>query len=105
MTGKEEKKNDDKPFPFKIIQVYANGGGGLFVVDFDDRQAADRFGHDVQRQYRERTEGGASITYAVQHLPDEIRVIEGGDYTEHLVDDRRITPHLELLRWNSVSSS
>ena len=95
MTSKE----NDQIFPFQIIQVYANGGGALFVVDSDDKDAADTFGRYIQHQYRERTGGGASITYAVQHLPEELHVTEGGDDTEHLVDDPRIALHLELLRW------
>ena len=95
MTSKE----NDQIFPFQIIQVYANGGGGLFVVDSDDKDAADTFGRYLQHQYRERTGGGASITFAVQHLPEEIRITEGGDDMEHLADDPRIALHLELLRW------
>lgn len=49
-------------------KIYANGGSALFLVD---TAKAEQFGQAVQRRYRERTGGGASITYAVQPLPDK----------------------------------
>lgn len=47
--------------------IYANGGSALFLVD---TAKAEQLGQAVQKCYRERTGGGASITYAVQPLPD-----------------------------------
>ncbi len=47
-------------------QVYANGGSGLFLVD---TAKADGLGKAIQREYRVQTAGGATITYAVQHIP------------------------------------
>lgn len=49
-------------------KIYANGGSALFLVD---TTKAEQFGQAVQQQYRERTGGGASVTYAVQPLPDK----------------------------------
>lgn len=48
-------------------KIYANGGSALFLVD---TEKAELFGRTVQQRYRERTGNGASITYAVQPLPD-----------------------------------
>lgn len=47
--------------------IYANGGSALFLVD---TEKAELLGRDVQRLYRTSTGGGASITYAIQPLPD-----------------------------------
>jgi hypothetical protein len=55
---------------FSMEQVYANGGSGLFLVN-DDEKHAEEFGRAVQQKYREITRGGASITFAVQPLPDD----------------------------------
>lgn len=50
-----------------IERIYANGGSALFVVD---TEKAEALGQAVQRLYRKCTGGGASITYAIQPLPD-----------------------------------
>jgi hypothetical protein len=47
--------------------IFANGGAGLFEVDTDK---ADKFGERVQQALRKQTAGNATITYAVQELPD-----------------------------------
>jgi hypothetical protein len=49
--------------------IYAYGGSALFVVNVDANEAA-QIGRRVQRLYHEETGGGASITYAVQPVPD-----------------------------------
>lgn len=48
--------------------IYVNGGSGLFLIDAEQ---AKTFGQNVQRAYRDKTAGGASITYVVQPLPDD----------------------------------
>ena len=50
-------------------KVFANGGAGLFLIEGDEARA-EEYGQRIQREYRENTNGGASITYAVQELPD-----------------------------------
>lgn len=92
MTGKDKKE----PLPCKVIPVYANGGGGIFVVDADD---AAIFDADMQRKFQKWTGGGATIICVKQELPDEIKITEGGDDAEHLIDDPKIEPFLELIRW------
>ncbi|MBV9230776.1 MAG: hypothetical protein JOZ18_15820 [Chloroflexi bacterium] len=52
---------------FRAITIYANGGSALFLVDSDK---AEKLGKAVQQIYREKTGGGASITYAIQPIPD-----------------------------------
>jgi hypothetical protein len=52
-------------------RVYTNGGAGLFLIEAG-RLAAERFGEEVQQAYRQETEGGASITFAVEDIPDSV---------------------------------
>src|SRR6266700_1198819 len=52
---------------FGAIPIYAYGGSALFIVDSDQAEA---LGKAVQKLYHEETEGGASITYAIQAIPD-----------------------------------
>ncbi|GER82293.1 hypothetical protein KTAU_09310 [Thermogemmatispora aurantia] len=49
--------------------VYANGGSGLFLLAEDK---AEEFVRRVQARYREETQGGATVTGAVQRLPAEL---------------------------------
>src|SRR5260370_20734616 len=72
----------------KEIRSYANGGSGLFVLD---SQKAVDFGKTVQKEYRKQTVGGASITYAVQALPDDVDHNNIWDYP--------LENQLELLRY------
>ena len=95
MTGKEK----NKPLPFRVNPVYANGGGGLFVIESDNADDAENFERYIQREYRERTGEGASITYAVQKLPDDIKITRNDDIEGELVDDEKIESFLESLRW------
>jgi hypothetical protein len=52
---------------FGAIPIYAHGGSALFIVDSDQAEA---LGKAVQKLYHEETGGGASITYAIQEVPD-----------------------------------
>jgi len=47
--------------------IYANGGSALFLVDSGQ---AESLGKAVQELYHNNTGGGASITYAIQVIPD-----------------------------------
>ncbi|WP_069802938.1 Cas10/Cmr2 second palm domain-containing protein [Thermogemmatispora onikobensis] len=49
--------------------VYANGGSGLFLLAEDK---SEEFVRRVQARYREETQGGATVTGAVQRLPAEL---------------------------------
>lgn len=52
--------------PFRARKIYAHGGSALFLLDSDQ---AEPLGKAIQKLYREET-GGASITYAIQPLPE-----------------------------------
>lgn len=71
----------------KATKVYANGGAGLFVVASEH---AEQLGQTVQKLYHEQTGGGASITYAIQPLPD---------YGDQDVMTVKMPDVLALLRW------
>ncbi len=49
-------------------KVFANGGAGLFLLE-GNAARAEEYGQLIQSKYREQTNGGVSITYAVQELP------------------------------------
>ncbi len=57
---------------FQAQEVYANGGSGLFLID-GDKTVAEKFGQRVQQEYRKETEGGASITFAVEEIPESVQ--------------------------------
>jgi hypothetical protein len=52
---------------FGAAKIYAYGGSALFLVNSD---GAEPLGKAVQERYHDRTGGGASITYAIQPIPD-----------------------------------
>jgi hypothetical protein len=52
---------------FDTQRIYAHGGSALFLVD---SQQAEALGQAVQKLYRDKTGDGASITYAIQAIPD-----------------------------------
>jgi hypothetical protein len=56
---------------YQARRVYTNGGSGLFLIEAG-RDAAEAFGQRVQEDYRAATEGGASITFAVEDVPDSV---------------------------------
>jgi hypothetical protein len=68
-------------------EIYANGGSGLFVINSDKTEELNQ---SIQKVYREYTASGASITCAVQKLPEHIT----GNIWEADVKDE-----LELLRY------
>lgn len=70
--------------------IYANGGSGLFVIDENE---AHHFGLLVQKNLREMSGGGASITYVVQELPED-----APDDIEYLLV-HPIRDTLELMRY------
>jgi hypothetical protein len=75
-------------FHDKATTVYTNGGSGLFLIEGDE-QAAEAFGRSVQKKYSQKTKGGASISFAVQKLPDNINPWA----------DEKIRDYLELLNY------
>ncbi len=48
-------------------KIFAHGGSALFIIASDK---AEQLGKTVQKLYHTKTGGGASITYAVQPIPD-----------------------------------
>ena len=50
-------------------KVFANGGAGLFIIE-GDGERAEAYGLHIQREYHNKSRGGASVTFAVQELPD-----------------------------------
>lgn len=97
MTG--EAKDAPEPLPYQIIKICANGGGGMFVVESDNPNGGEAFGKYIQRRFRELTGDGASVTYAVQPLSDDITVTKGGNDENHLIDDPAIVAYVKTLRW------
>lgn len=52
---------------FSATKIYANGGSALFLIDSGK---AESLGKAAQKLYYDATGGGASITYAIQSIPD-----------------------------------
>jgi hypothetical protein len=59
----------------KTFPVYANGGSGLFIV-LADKYKAKIFGEKVQQEYRKQSGGSASVTFAVQELPENTEEVK-----------------------------
>jgi CRISPR RNA silencing complex Cmr2 subunit-like protein len=53
--------------PYGAQTIFAHGGSALFLLD---SAQAEPLGHAIQKLYHEETGGGASITYAIQPIPD-----------------------------------
>src|SRR5437588_1086020 len=53
---------------FQAKEVYTNGGSGLFLIEGDET-LGEKFGQRVQQEYMKETQGGASMTFAVQEIP------------------------------------
>jgi hypothetical protein len=68
------------------IKIYANGGSGLFLLATDK---ADKIRQGIHSEFHSKTFGGATVTYAVQEIPDSIKDPEHED----------IGDVLELLRY------
>src|SRR5579872_4873543 len=47
--------------------IYANGGSGLFLVATDK---ADEIRRRIHSEFHSKTIGGATVTYAMQEIPD-----------------------------------
>lgn len=67
----------------EVKKVYANGGSGLFLV-YGDEEAGKRFGRRVQQQYKRETFDGASVTFAVQQIPENVANVWEDDIRETL---------------------
>ncbi len=78
---------------FSATKIYANGGSALFLIDSGK---AELLGKAVQRLYHDTTGGGASITYAIQPIPDN----DSQDLmtATKLNEDVEMSDVLELLR-------
>ncbi len=79
---------------FQAKGIYANGGSGLFLID-GDKTIAEKFGQRVQQEYRKETEGGASITFAVQEIPESIQDIE---------NNPDLHPYMQLLHYRLLQA-
>jgi hypothetical protein len=59
---------------YSASPVFAHGGSALFLIDAEQSEGkAEELGKAVQRLYREKTGNAASITYAVQRIPDNTK--------------------------------
>jgi hypothetical protein len=98
--------------PIKVASVYTNGGSGLFVVTAD-KDTTEIFGQQVQQAYRKQSGGKASITFAIQALPDspeevkmetlskeDRRVLSKFPKEFHAILLRDLHHELELLRYS-----
>jgi hypothetical protein len=75
---------------YQLECIYANGGSGLFLMEADEA-VARKYASGVQRIYRLWTGGGASLSYAVQPLPEDIP----GD----MIKDYDIKDYIDLLNY------
>ena len=71
--------------------IYANGGSGQFLV-YGDEEAARAFGQRVLQAYRDETRGGASITFALQEIPETIP-------EQDIETNPQLHPYLRLLQY------
>jgi len=78
---------------FRATKIYAHGGSALFLVNSDK---AESLGKAVQKLYHDTTGGGASITYAIQPIPDN----DSQDLLKatKLNEDVEMSAVLEMLR-------
>ena len=67
-------------------KIYANGGSGLFLVATD---SIDKIRQRIHSEFHNKAFGGATVTFAVQDIPDSINDPEHED----------IEDVLELLRY------
>lgn len=74
---------------YKATPVYTNGGSGMFLVG-DSEERAREFARTIQRSYLEKTRGGATISFAVQKIPDDI---------DDVWHDERVHPYMRLLHY------
>ncbi len=74
---------------FRAQPVFTNGGSGLFLLD---TAVARAFALRIQQAYQRETMGGASITFAIQELPEEIQNTEEAWRVD-------LSKQLQLLRY------
>ncbi len=89
--NREETEKVAQRESITVERIYANGGSGLFLVD---ETLADTFGQKVQKEYTETTQGGASVTYVVQTLPDHIKNLGIAQ-----IKQKNLYDELELIRY------
>ncbi len=78
-------------------KIFAHGGSALFLIDSEkSEEKAEQLGKAVQKLYHNRTGGGASITYAVQPIPDNNakNIMTAKELNEHVT----MWQVLQLLR-------
>lgn len=79
-------------------KVFANGGAGLLLIEGDEDRA-EEYGRQIQKEYREKTNGGASLTYAVLELPDNIDA-----WDADTIQERELLNYKLALKKNTPSS-
>jgi len=87
----QKAESDD----FKATKIYAHGGSALFLIDSGK---AESLGKAVQKLYHDATRGGASITYAIQPLPDDAPPLPDLMTATTLNADIRMSDVLKMLR-------
>ncbi len=90
LNRSEMKKAADITPPISVDLIYTNGGSGLFVVD---EEKADEFGDRVKQVYRKISGGRASVTVAVQEIPDS------SDIPLVKLTERDLLHELDLLKY------
>lgn len=76
---------------FDTYTVYTNGGSGQFLI-YGDKEAASEFAQRIQQAYRKQTNGGASVTFAMQEIPETIP-------EEGIETNPELHPYLRLLQY------
>jgi hypothetical protein len=84
----------------KIQSVYTNGGSGMFLV-MADKEVAEEFGRRIQKAYTRETQGGATISFATQFVPDDVKLYEDPD-TKAV--DPRAHGYLRLLTYRLIQA-
>jgi hypothetical protein len=71
-------------------KFYTNGGSGQFLIHGEE--AAREFGQRIQQEYNKETWGGATITFALQELPETIP-------EQDIKTSKSVHPYLRLLQF------
>ncbi len=90
--NRREMKRLAKEYNAKL--VYTNGGSGMFLVEDSEEKAID-FGKAIQRTYLEKTDSGATISFAVQKIPDDI---------DDVWHNKRVHPYMRLLYYRLLQN-
>lgn len=91
LNRREMKRLADQ---YNAKRVYTNGGSGMFLVEDSEERARD-LGKAIQRIYLEKTESGATISFAVQRIPDDI---------DDVWHDKRVHPYMRLLHYRLLQA-